>query len=106
MTGFLSTKEAAARLKISVRRVQALIAVGRLPAEKIGNSYAIREIDLNVLNGRKNGRPKPPAERSQDEWNRILDKILGSVTGGPPDLSTNKKYLEDLGRKPYMNAKG
>lgn len=57
MNGFITTKEASEKLKVSVRRVQALIAAGRLPAEKIGNSYAIREADLALLNGRKNGRP-------------------------------------------------
>lgn len=99
MNGLIGTKEAARRLKISVRRVQALIAAGRLPAEKIGNSYAIREADLAHLNGRKNGRPKPPAERTREEWNRILDKFIGSVKGLPPDLSANKKkYLEGFGK--------
>ena len=104
MNSLISTKEASVRLNISVRRVQALIAAGRLPAQMIGNSYAIREADLAPLNGRKNGRPKPPVERTQDEWNQILKKFIGSVTGGPPDLSTNKKYLENLGWKPYMDA--
>lgn len=80
-----------------MRRVQALIAAGRLPAEKIGNCYAIREADLALLNGRKNGRPKPFTERTQEEWNRILKKIVGSVSDGPPDLSTNKKYMEGFG---------
>lgn len=98
MNGFLSTKEAAARLNVSVRRVQALIAAGRLPAEKIGNSYAICEADLAPLNGRKNGRPKLPSERTQEEWDAILDKILGKVSLGPRDLSTNKKYMEGFGR--------
>ncbi len=64
MNGLIGTKEAARRLNVSIRRVQALIADGRLPAEKIGNSYAIREADLAPLNGRKNGRPKPAVERS------------------------------------------
>lgn len=104
MNSLITTKEASKRLNISVRRVQALIAAGRLPAQKIGNSFAIREADLVLLNGRKNGRPKPSVERTQEEWNRILEKFIGSVTGGPPDLSTNKKYLEGLGRKRYMDG--
>lgn len=44
-------------MNVSVRRVQALIAAGRLRAEKIGNSFAINEKDLKLLYGRKNGRP-------------------------------------------------
>lgn len=97
MNNFIGTKEAAKRLSISIRRVQALITAGKLPAQKIGNSYAISEADLVRLNGRKNGRPKP-SERTQEEWNRILERFIGSVTGGPPDLSTNKKYMEGYGR--------
>ena len=98
MNSFISTKEAAAKLGISARRVQALIAAGRLPAEKIGNSFAIREIDLALVNGRKNGRPVPRPERTEHEWNTILSGILGKVSLGPRDLATNKKYMEGFGR--------
>jgi excisionase family DNA binding protein len=52
MNSFITTKEAAKKLNISVRRVQALIAAGRLPAEKIGNIFAIRPSDLKLANGR------------------------------------------------------
>lgn len=96
MNSLISTKEASVKLNVSVRRVQALISAGRLPAKKIGNSFAINEADLMRLNGRKNGRPKPP-ERTQEEWNQILEKFIGSVSDAPPDLSTNKKYMEGFG---------
>ena len=98
MNGVITTKEAAARLNISVRRVQALIAAGRLPAEKIGNTFAIRESDLKLVNARKNGRPSEGSARSQDQYNKILLKYVGCLKGLPSDLSTNKKYLEGLGR--------
>lgn len=97
MNSLLSTREAAKRLNVSVRRVQALIAAGKIPASKIGNSFAIRELDLNGASVRKNGRPngtKPP----EKDWNAILDEIIGSVSIGP-DLSTNKKHMEGYGRK-------
>ncbi len=97
MNSLISTKEAAAKLHISVRRVQALIAAGRLPAEKIGNSFAIRESDLNALNGRKNGRPA--RNRTDKDWERIIRKFAGCLKGLPPDLSTNPKYLEGFGRE-------
>ena len=42
----ISTKDAAARLKISVRRVQELIKTERLPAKMIGGVYLIDEKDL------------------------------------------------------------
>ncbi|MGH9945933.1 MAG: helix-turn-helix domain-containing protein [Pyrinomonadaceae bacterium] len=106
MNGFISTKEAAAKLNVSVRRVQALIAAGRLPAEKIGNSFAIREADLKPLNRRKNGRPQNGIKTEEKDWDAIIKKFAGSITGGPSDLSTNKKYMEGYGRKPYMKRNG
>ncbi len=98
MNSLISTKEAAERLKISVRRVQALIASGRLPAEKIGNSFAIKEGDLKSLNGRKNGRPLNGAQPEEKDWDAILDKFIGCLKGLPSDLSTNSKYMEGYGR--------
>jgi excisionase family DNA binding protein len=97
MNSLISTKEAAKRLNISVRRVQALISAGRLPAEKIGNSFVIKELDLRLTNGRKNGRPANNEVRSQEFYNKILLKYAGCLKGLPSDLSTNKKYLEGLG---------
>jgi excisionase family DNA binding protein len=97
MGGYISTKEAAARLNISVRRVQSLIAAGRLPALKIGSRYAIRIADLKALNGRKNGRPA--RAKSQKDWDAIIKKYSGCLKGLPPDLSTNPKYMEGFGRE-------
>jgi excisionase family DNA binding protein len=54
----LTTREAAARLGISVLRVQQLIWDGRLPAEKIGRDYVINEVDLKLVENRKPGRPR------------------------------------------------
>src|SRR5688572_11587197 len=94
MNGFIGTKEAAERLHISVRRVQALIAAGRLPAEKIGNSYAIRESDLIRVNGRKNGRPKPPGqEQTGEEWNKILHSGVGSANQESRTTRQNPKRI-------------
>ena len=54
----LSTNEAAARLGISVRRVQALIKAGQLAAHKLGRDYAIEESSLNSVKVYgKSGRP-------------------------------------------------
>ena len=98
MNSLIGTREAARRLNVSIRRVQALITAGRLPAEKIGNSYAINESDLKLLNGRKNGRAAKPHERTQEEWNAILKPFIGCIDGLPSDLSTNPKYMEGYGR--------
>jgi excisionase family DNA binding protein len=54
----LTTKEVAERLGISVKRVQQLIAAGRLPAEKMGRDYFIKEDDLKLVADRKPGRPR------------------------------------------------
>ena len=55
---FLTTKQVAARLGITPRRVQALVTAGRLPAQKIGRDYLIKEADLKLVAIRKVGRPK------------------------------------------------
>lgn len=55
---FLTTKQAAEKLGITPRRVQALIEVGKLPATKFGRDYMIREKDLKLVEDRKVGRPK------------------------------------------------
>ncbi len=99
MNSLITTKEAAKRLNISVRRVQALIAAGRLPAEKIGNSFAIKESDLRIVDGRKNGRPLNGGKPDEKDWDAILDKYIGCLKGLPPDLSTNPKYMEGFGRE-------
>lgn len=55
--GTLTTEEAAERLGVTATRVRAMIAAGRLPAEKFGPVYVIREADLKLVEGRKVGRP-------------------------------------------------
>jgi excisionase family DNA binding protein len=57
MKDLISSKEAAEKLGLSLRRVQALITSGRLPAQKIGNSYVVNEKDLELVKERKSGRP-------------------------------------------------
>ena len=98
MNGLISTREVSKRLNISIRRVQALIAAGRLPAVKIGNSFAIIESDLKLINGRRNGRPTNGKKPEEKDWDALIRKYAGSVKGLPPDLSTNKKYMEGFGR--------
>jgi excisionase family DNA binding protein len=56
--GYLTTKEVAEKLGVSVGRVQQLIADKRLPATKIGQTNLVKESDLNLVEHRKNGRPK------------------------------------------------
>lgn len=56
--GFLTTKEAAVRLGVSVGRIQQFIANGRLPATKVGQTNLVKESDLHLVENRKMGRPK------------------------------------------------
>ncbi len=60
MGKLLSTTEVAARLGISVPRIQTFIWEGRLPAMKVGRAYAIDEDDLKLVGNRKTGRPPNP----------------------------------------------
>ncbi len=53
----LTTKEAAEKLCVSVRRVQAMITDGSLPASKLGRDYVIKESDMELVKDRKPGRP-------------------------------------------------
>jgi excisionase family DNA binding protein len=54
----LTVAEAKIKLGISHSRVLALIAAGRLPAEKLGMQYVIKPADLAAVRVRKPGRPK------------------------------------------------
>jgi excisionase family DNA binding protein len=54
----LSTKEAAEKLGVSLRRVQQLITEGTLKANKVGRDYVITEKDLECVKVyKKPGRP-------------------------------------------------
>jgi len=54
----ITVKQASKNLKVSDRRVRALIQAGRLPAQKIGRDWIINEKDLKKVMDRKPGRPK------------------------------------------------
>lgn len=64
----ITTQEAAERLKITDARVRRLILDGRLPAKKFGKrSWMIEEQDLELLKGRKPGRPVPQKETRSEQ---------------------------------------
>lgn len=65
MEKLISSKEAAEKLGLSLRRVQALITSGRLPAQKIGNSYVVNEKDLKLVKDRTPGRPAKTNNKQQ-----------------------------------------
>jgi excisionase family DNA binding protein len=83
MGKLLSTTEVAARLGLSVARVQTFIWEERLPAVKVGRSYAVNEDDLKLVADRKVGRPPkstPAAKRAATGQKRAAD---GSSTAKP-----------------------
>jgi excisionase family DNA binding protein len=55
--GFLTTKQVAEKLGVSVGRIQQLIAEGRLPAAKVGQTNLVKESDLKLVQDRQTGRP-------------------------------------------------
>ena len=65
LKGFLTTKEVAEKLGVSVGRVQQFIAEGRLPAIKIGQTNLVKESDLKLVQDRKTGRP--PREKGESK---------------------------------------
>jgi len=109
MNEFISTKAASEKLGLSIRRVQALITSGRLPAEKIGNSYVVREQNLKLVEDRPTGRPpkqaenkngaKKPFKTAFDIAPDLMSRLLDKQRDLPADLSKNKDYLKDLGKK-------
>lgn len=63
----LTVTDTATRLGISSRRVLALISSGRLPAEKLGPIYTVKESDLKLVEDRKPGRPPKQAIKQKAE---------------------------------------
>lgn len=107
----LSTKQASEILGVSRRRVIALIEQGKLKADKFASVYTIARKDLEKVRNRKNGRPltKENGNLKSDinkPFKTIFDiapDLVGSLNSGLGDLSTNKKYLEGLGRDKTIN---
>ena len=58
MAKWITTKQAAEELFVSQRRVQALIKAGRLPAQKRGRDWYIKDDDLWEVYHRQPGRPR------------------------------------------------
>ena len=106
----LNTNEAAKKLNVTAIRVRQLIREGKLDAHRIGRDYVIAKSDLEkVKTYGKAGRPLKKVEKkntNKKPFKTIFDiapELIGSLNGKhdslPKDLSSNKKYLRDLGRK-------
>lgn len=60
MKGFLTTREAGAKLRppVTASRIVHLIRAGRIEAQMFGGSYLIPEAELKKIAVRRPGRPK------------------------------------------------
>jgi excisionase family DNA binding protein len=104
---YLTTKETAEKLGVSTSRVRQLVLAGQLHAERFGRELMISETDIKTVSNRKIGRPQK-AENGNGETNDnkkpfktifdVVPELAGKHDNLPSDLSTNKKYLEALGR--------
>lgn len=65
--GYLTTKEVAEKLGVTVGRVRQMIADGQLPSQKIGRDNFIKESDLELVKDRQVGRPKGYSPKSKTE---------------------------------------
>jgi excisionase family DNA binding protein len=104
MKDLLTTRESAEILGISDARIRQLIYAGKLPSQKIGQMNLVKKADLELIRERKTGRP-PKVENGNQTNERkfktifdIVPELAGKHDNLPSDLSTNKKYLEGLGR--------
>ena len=64
MIDLIGTKEAAEKLGVSLRRVQQLIELGTLPAQRIGRDYLIQLKDLSKVT--IHGKPGRPTKDKKD----------------------------------------
>lgn len=66
LEGFITTKEAAKILNVSEGRIRQLVAEGRLPAVKVGQTNLVKESDLELVKERKR-TGRPVKEKSKKE---------------------------------------
>jgi excisionase family DNA binding protein len=106
----LTTNEAAKILRVSPIRVRQLIREGKIRAKQVGRDYVIEESSLDsVKTYGKAGRPAKETESkngSQIAFKTAFDiapdlmrRLLDKQRDLPADLSINKEYLKDLGKK-------
>lgn len=92
--GRISVAEAAERLGVHVQRVHQRIADGSLPAEKIGSSWVIDEVDVSRIDKRPSGRP--PSARSA--WNIVVLAAGNGADLPPGRLASAEHWLRVLQR--------
>jgi excisionase family DNA binding protein len=76
----LTTSEVAERLGVTVQRIHQFIKDERLPAQKMGRDYIIREGDLKPLEDRKTGRPPKAQPGTRKRATARRKRGTGAVT--------------------------
>ena len=77
----LTIKQTSEKLGVTVGRIHQLIKDGRLPAEKLGSQYVIRESDLKLVENRQNGRPSKPKTEVNSKAEELNDFSANSNVG-------------------------
>ncbi|MBA3631492.1 MAG: helix-turn-helix domain-containing protein [Acidobacteria bacterium] len=107
----LTTNEAAKRLHVTPIRVRQMIREGKIKAKQIGRDYVIEESSLTAVktygkagrprgaNGKPETETEKPFQTAFDIAPDLLNRLLAKQRDLPSDLSTNKEYLKDLGKK-------
>lgn len=104
----LSVTDISEQAEISRQRVLQIINTGDLKAEIVGKNYIIRQSDFDSWNSRRRDAGRPPKIENGNKENGkkksfktifdVVPELAGKHDNLPPDLSTNKKHLEGLGR--------
>lgn len=89
MSGMATVSEAAARIGVSDRRVRAMIAAGRLPAQQVLGRWAVAADALSTFTDRPAGRPL--SQRSA--W-QVLGYLTGTVRRLPARLEQRVLALD------------
>ncbi|MDQ4122178.1 MAG: helix-turn-helix domain-containing protein [Acidobacteriota bacterium] len=113
----ITTREAAEKLGVSMRRVTALIKEGRLPSMQIGREHLIKQSDLELVRERRPGRPtKAKAEKDDTSGEKeYYSKTALKRTGwtdakikdllGEPDLHHPQECGRMLPRYYYLDSR-
>ena len=79
----LTTEQTAEQLGVTPARVRQMIIAGRLPAQRFGRSHMVLESDLQLVEGRKPGRPPTKTVST--------DRAATAKAGASNGRSTSKK---------------
>jgi excisionase family DNA binding protein len=87
----LTTPEVAKKLGVTVSRVQALINEHRLPAQKLGRDFMVREEDLILVSARPAGRT--PARLQLDYWSAFRNFLISNNSFLNPPEPKAQRYM-------------